>query len=178
MTTQRFFVNPDTGDKYPVSEATHNSNFQVYRSDVKKSIIGDPCKCLLARGLKKDDASIIYVFITSGNFAYVVYHPKGKDAYCIRFKISTQASRVRDAFDARKDLKTQTVKLTRPSLGRTLEHRAASNKRRRQEIKNGAPVKARGNQVRNSRIMKIGVAHRPKAHLVKNIVHIGGPLAA
>lgn len=180
MNKERFFTNPNNGKIYPIIEAISNTFFLVFRTDMRKAVIGDSCHCIIALGLKKMDRDIVDAFVTSGKFVYLCYEPRGVApyCYCVRYQTTAEAARVRDNFDQDKDMKTQRLYLRKPSPGRTLAGRAAANKRRRQEIKDGAPVKARGNQVRNSRLMRIGIAHRPKVHIVRNTVHIGEPQVA
>jgi hypothetical protein len=84
--------------------------------------------------------------------------------------IGASAARVRDAFETKKNLKSQVIMLRVPSPGSTLEHRRLYCARRRQEIKDGVgkPV-TKQTQPRKTLITRLGVDYRPRA-----IVRHGG----
>ena len=62
-----------------------------------------------------------------------------------------------------------------PTAGRTLEHRAKLDKVRRERIKAGTHTVKPHGKPKISRVMRIGVGHRPKAIIEKNIVRFREP---
>ena len=78
------------------------------------------------------------------------------------FTIYASSARIRDAFDVKRPVETQILKLSAPTPGRTLDARVKLGARRRAQVKAGAEVKRRGPQ-QGRRIMRLGTAHRPTA---------------
>jgi hypothetical protein len=172
MTTEpkRYYYTPD-GTKYPLYEAPYMYIITAYKSDCRKAIIADPQACLIALGAKRDP-SIISAHIGSGKDAYLIFRAtKLRPAHALHFTINARAARVRDYFDTHKRAETVTIKLSAPTAGRTLSHRAKLNKARHERIKNGThKVKPRGSN--QTRIIRLGVKHRPHATIEKNVVSI------
>src|SRR5262249_5899106 len=103
---------------------------------------------------------------------YVIFKANGAmPEHARHFTLPKLAAKVRDRFDTKGAPSTQVLVLRKPTPSRTLECRAEQNKRRRAEVKAGSPVTKRGTQNR-SRFVRLGVAHRPRARLVKNMVEI------
>jgi hypothetical protein len=157
---------------HPLVEAPFDTAFKVYKSDRKKAVIGDPGQCIEAVGLRRLP-NVAFAHIGSGGDAYVGFKdPDSHTGITVRhFLIPAAAAKVRDAFDVKNSPPTQVLMLKAPTNGKTLSHRSLSNKRRRDEVKGGAPVKARGPQ-KNKRITRLGVAHRPRAKIVKGEVSL------
>jgi hypothetical protein len=159
------------GTKYPLIEATIPFAFKVYRTDCKAAVIGDPLNCLIARGGRRHP-NVLALYIGTGKDAYVILSDgRGGAPVAVHYTLNAKASRVRDHFDTNKKIKTQVITLSVPTPGRTLEHRSALGKKRREEIKNGAEVKKRGHG-NTSRVQRLGVRHRPRAKLVNDIVRL------
>lgn len=170
-TEHRFYKTPD-GTKYPLYEAPYKYSITVYKSDRGKAQVGDPHACLIALGARRDKM-VQDVFIGSGKDAYLIFKGhRHQKAYALHFTIGAEAARVRDWFDAHKDAKTMTIELSVPSKGRTLEHRAKIKRDRREAIKNGAEVASRdcnsGKAAKVTRVMRLGVKHRPRALIEKD----------
>jgi hypothetical protein len=157
---------------HPMLEAEYDTAFKVFKSDRKKSVIGDPTACIEAQGLKRLP-NVAFAHIGSGGDAYVGFKdPESTTGVTVRhFVIPAQSKRVRDAFETKGSPPTQVLMLKAPSNGRTLSHRRTLSKKRRDEIKKGAPVKKRGSP-RSTRITRLGVAPRPKAKVVKGEVSL------
>lgn len=155
------------GINHPLVEAEIDTAFKVYKSDRRKSVIGDPTDCIEAQGLKRLP-NVQFAHIGSGGNAYVGYKDQhSPTGITVRhFLIPAQARKVRDAFDLKGAPGTQILILKAPTNGRTLTARRAANKRRREEVKKGAAVKKRGPQ-KNTRVARIGVAHRPRPTIVQ-----------
>jgi hypothetical protein len=156
----RFYTTP-AGEKYPLTEARYEMTFKAYRSDRRKAVAGDPGRCLLALGIRRDP-QVADVYIGSGKDAYVILketqeHP----AQAVHFTIRTPAKRIRDGWDKDKSAVTQLITLSRPAISQTVEAQRAYTRRRREEIKNGAPVKHRGPN-KGHRMTRLGVPHRPR----------------
>jgi hypothetical protein len=118
----------------------------------------------------RHDPNIYDMFIGSGKDAYVIF--RGRDGLvAVHYTINARAAKVRDDFDANKKLKTQWIKLSAPTAGRTLEHRSKLGKKRRAAVKAGAPIKHRTKPIR-SREQRIGVKQRPRAKIVKGVVSL------
>jgi hypothetical protein len=160
------------GINHPLVEAEYDTAFKVYKTDKRKSVIGDPSACIEAMGLKRLP-NVSFAHIGSGGDAYVGFKdPKSNTGTTVRhFLIPTASGKVRDSFDIKDAPPTQVLMLKAPTNGRTLSHRAMLGKRRREEIKNGAETKKRGSQ-KNKRIHRLGVAPRPRAKIVKGEVSI------
>jgi hypothetical protein len=167
---KRYYKTPD-GQRYQLFEAPYSYTITVYKTDCRKSIIGDPTQCLIATGAMRDKA-VLAAYIGSGKDAYVIFkETKLRKAHALHFTINAKAGRVRDYFDTHKGVTTQQVVLSAPTAGRTLSHRSALGKKRREEIKAGAEVKHRGKQTQ-TRVMRIGQKHRPRADLDGDTVTI------
>jgi len=161
--------------EYPLYEALYAYSITVYKSDCRKAVIGDPTQCLIALGAKRDP-QIQDAFIGSGKDAYVIFKKKGnKPAHALHFTIAAQAAKVRDYFDTNKGATTQIIKLNAPTAGRTLAHRSKLNKARAARIKDGTHVPKRREGTKQTRIIRLGVAHRPSASIKRNgDVTLGG----
>jgi len=165
---KRIYTAPD-GKQYPLYEAPYAMPVTVFKSDRKKAQIGDPQNCLIALGLRRQKG-VEAAWVGCGQDAYVCFGAtKLRAAYALHFTVGAQSSRVRDFFDTHKDVETQTLQLDPPSPGRTLAARSKANKRRREEVKNGATVTKR-EVPRVTRMVRLGVARRPKATIKKNQV--------
>jgi hypothetical protein len=157
------------GKAYPLYEAPYKYDITVYKTDCPKASIGDPEHCLIARGALRDKA-LEAAYIGAGKDAYLCFKAtKLRKAYALHFTINAEAGRIRDFFDTHKGVATRTVTLSPPTAGRTLDYRSKLNKKRRAEIKAGAPVNKRG-KPNTTRIMRIGVKLRPRAQIVNNVV--------
>lgn len=162
-----------SGEKYPLGEAMYPMDFTIYRSDQRKAIIGSSDECILARGIKRNP-DVLEVYIGSSGHAYVVFKGKrGIPAHAVHFKIRTVAARIRDAFDRDKAVKTHRLTLHAPTPGQTLEGLAKTNRDWRQQVKNGTRIPKKQETQRTTRITRLGVAHRPKAKIVKRNVSVG-----
>jgi hypothetical protein len=171
MKHQRRFYTTPQGDKYPLYEAPYDTAFHVYKSDKRRAIIGDPHSCLLALGIRRDPR-VLDAYIGSGRDAYVVF-AKGqgkKGPFALHFTVNAEAARMRDLFDTKHAPTSQIILLSAPTQGRTLAARSRMNKRRREEIKNGATVQLR--TVHSPRITRLGVPNRPRATITKNTVTV------
>jgi hypothetical protein len=169
----------DAGDgkKYPLFEAPYNYPVTVYKSDCKKAVIGDPQQCLIALGACRDKL-IESAFIGSGKDAYIIFKKTPlREAYALHFTINAQAARVRDYFDSQKAGTSQIITLSAITPGRTLAHRSILNKKRAAEIKAGAEKKKRGKPA-VTRVMRLGLHHRPRAKIEKNIISVPPHAAA
>lgn len=168
MSQQRYYIAGD-GTKYPLREAEFPFSFKVYRSDCRTAVIGDPFNCLIAKGGRRHK-NVIALYIGSGKDAYVIMHDlRSGVLVAVHYTINARAAKVRDDFDSDKKLATQVITLSVPSNGRTLEHRRMLDKKRREAIKNGAPVTKRETQS-ITRVKRIGVKHRPHAAIKNNVV--------
>lgn len=169
MTKKARFYTAKNGTKYPLFEADHDQYFTVYKTDKKTAEIGDPHECIEAKGLQRM-TGVIEAYVGSGKDAIVVYAGRRKP-YALHYVILAKAAKVRDTFDTKGAPATQTLKLSVPTAGRTYAARSILNKRRRSEIKsgNGAPVKP-VNKPRENRVARLGLPHRPRAHITKQNV--------
>jgi hypothetical protein len=158
------------GTTVPLFEADYDTAFKVFKSDRKKSVIADPLNCIEAKGLCRLP-NVIEAYIGSGKDAYVVYKstPSREFPHAVHFTIPASSAKVRDAFETKRDLKSQTLMLKVPSKGRTLKHRRTLNKARHAAIKNGAPIKKRSKAARQ-RVHRLGVDHRPRAMVKAGVV--------
>jgi hypothetical protein len=154
------YTAPD-GEKYPLKEAKYDMSFNVYKSDKRKAVPGDPHSCLVALGILRHP-DVLDVHIGSGGDAYVVFkEDEDEPAHAVHFKARAEARRIRDAFDVRGASKTMQITLHKPAKSWRLDHRDKSNKRRQAEIKAGSPIKRRGSPTK-SRVVRLGVPHRPR----------------
>jgi|GEM_PF-6478032 len=174
---KRFFVKPD-GSKVSLFEAPYKYGVRVYKSDCKKAAIGNPEQCLIALGAKRDK-NVEAAFIGSGKDAYLVFRgkpnapsPQMRVAHALHFTIRAMAARVRDFFDTHRGAVTLDIELSAPTPGRTLAHRAKLNKARMERIKAGTHEVKKRDKAAATRIMRLGVPHRPKAAIEKNVVSI------
>ena len=168
MTTKEQHSRPKNGRTYkmadgtdvPLFEAPTDFDIQCYRTDRRKAVMGDPLRCIIAMGgLRHPQVREMYV--GSGKDAYVVIEQHNGRLIAFHYVISASARHVLDAFDNNAGVKSQRVTLRAPTSGLTLAHRRVSNKRRRQEVANGAVVKPRPR--RKARITRIEIKHRPRA---------------
>jgi len=161
------YTNPNTGIAYPLFEAVYDYNVEVYASDLKKAVTGDPYKCVIALGLMRDK-HVLEACIGSGKDGYVIFKADGMHPvdYAMHFTLPANTRRTLDEFDKNKKAKTTIIKLRAPTPGRTLAARSVLGKKRRAAIKAGAPVKKRAN-VNRPRITRLGVPHRPTP-IIKN----------
>lgn len=168
---RRFYVTPE-GIRYPLVEAPYDYVIPVYKKDCKKAIIADPHGCLIALGAQRDPL-VLGAYIGSGKDAYIVFREtEQRHAHAMHFTISASAARVRDYFDTHKGEVKTTVKLSAPTSGRTLSHRSKLNKARYKRIKAGEHVVKRRGKPNRTRIVRLGVKHRPHAVIEKNEVTI------
>lgn len=159
--TERTYTDAKTGQTWPLKEADTDYSFRVYRTHRRKAVIGDPTSCLIALGLQRDP-DVAAAYIGSGKDAIVVFKGKGRrPATALHYVILAGAAKVRDSFDQKGAPTSQWLTLSAPTAGRTLDARAALDRRRRAQIKAGAPVKHRATP-NKPRITRLGVAHRPK----------------
>lgn len=166
---KRTYKAPDTGKEYPLYEAPYRYGITCYRVDLPKAMKGSSDKCIIALGGLHDPA-VEAVYIGAGKDAYVCFKETSlRPAYALHFTLNTEAQKVRDYFDVHQDFDTKTITLSPPTAGRTLAHRDKLNKRRHEEIKNGAEVKRRDTP-RRDRMARIGVPYRPRAIITKNNV--------
>jgi hypothetical protein len=161
-----------TGDgiHYPLVEADQDFPITIFKSDCRKAKIGNPEQCLIALGARRNKY-VIGAWIGSGKDAYVAFRGiRSKPAHVRHFTINAKAARIRDYFDTHKGVTSQIITLSAVTDGRTLAHRSKLNAARLKRIKAGQhTVKPRKN-VAKTRIMRLGVAHRPKATIANNVV--------
>ena len=166
---RRFYITPE-GARYPLYEAPYDYVIPVYKKDRKKAIVADPYGCLIAIGARRDPL-ILGAYIGSGKDAYIIFREtKMRKAHALHFTINSAAARVRDYFDTHKGEVKTTVKLSAPTAGRTLEHRSKLDKRRATRIKAGEHTVKRRGKPNKTRIVRLGVKHRPHAVIEKNEV--------
>src|SRR5215475_12823759 len=121
MTTKSRMYRTADGTLYPLTEAEYDMAFTVYKSDKRKSVIGDPLQCIEARGIKRDP-NVLEAYVGSGKDAYVVFKARGRlGAGARHFTIPAKSAKVRDAFETKGSPKTQVLWLRAPSAGRTLD---------------------------------------------------------
>lgn len=161
------------GSRVPLFEAEYDMSFTIYKSDKRKSTIGDPLNCIEAKGICRLP-NVIEAYIGAGALAVLVF---GKTAsrpfkHAVHFVIPAKARKVVDAFDTRGAPKTQELKLKVPSKGRTLAYQRRIQRDRHAAIRNGAPVKKRS-KPNVTRMQRLGVKHRPRAKIVKDTVSLG-----
>ena len=169
--TRRFYVTPE-GDKYPLVEAPYDYHIPVFKKDCKKAVIADPYSCLIAMGARRDPL-VLGAYIGSGKDAYVIFREtKQRRAYALHFTISAEAARVRDYFDTHKGEVRTMVKLSAPTAGRTLAHRSKLNKERARRIKAGEHTPKKRGKPNVTRIVRLGVKHRPRASIERNEVTV------
>ena len=155
------YTDANTGVVYPMFEAVYDYNVEVYKSDSKKAVPGDPHKCVIAMALMRDK-HVIDACIGSGKDGYVIFKADGMHPvdYAMHFTLPANTRRTLDEFDVSKKAKTTIIKLRAPTPGRTHAARAKLNKNRRIAVKAGAAVKKRANAKR-PRITRLGVPNRP-----------------
>lgn len=160
------------GTKVPLFEADHGMSFKVRRADRRGAVTGDPTNCVEARALCRMRGAL-EAYIGSGKDAYVVFKGTGTRPFnhALHFVILAKAARTRDAFDTNKKLKEVNLELAAPTGKRTLKHRRMLDRERAKAIKAGAPVKKRGT-IRQERITRLGVPHRPRAKIVDGVVSL------
>jgi hypothetical protein len=158
------------GTRVPLFEAEYDTAFKIFKSDRRKAKVGDPKACIEALGICRKP-NVLEAHIGSGKDAYVVYSktPGRSFKHAVHHTMPAQSGRVRDQFEVKGSPKTQTLFLKAPSSGRTLAHRKTLDKKRRAEVKAGAPVKKRG-KPNKTRIHRLGVAHRPRAKIKAGVV--------
>lgn len=168
---KRVYIAGD-GTEYPLEEAETALPIKVYKTDCKRSVVGDPTQCLIALGAKRD-RSIEAAYIGSGKDAYVCFKARaGKPAHAKHYTITAKAGRIRDYFDAHKDATHDYITLSAPTAGRTLSHRSKLNKNRNARIKAGEHEPKRRNTPKQTRIMRLGLKHRPRARIKNGEVSI------
>jgi hypothetical protein len=166
------------GTKYPLYEATHSYAITVYKSDCRRAEVGDPGQCLIALGAKRD-RHVEAAYIGSGRDAYIIFKgTKLRAAHAMHFTINAQAARVRDYFETHKGATTQMIELSAVTNGRTLSARSKLNKARTARIKAGKHVPKKREKPQVTRIMRLGVKHRPKAVVKQGIVSLVEQTAA
>jgi hypothetical protein len=162
----RFYTAPD-GTRYPLKEARYNIMFTIYRSDRSKAVQGDPERCIEALGIKHDK-DVLHAFVGAGRDAYVVFKATDDEpATAFHFVIKSQARGVLDNFDKERSVKTQDLRLHRPTKGRTLEARAKMDGDRAKRIKAGEHVPKKTFKPRKRRVDRLGVPNRPRARISK-----------
>jgi hypothetical protein len=150
------------GTNYPLKEAQYAMLFKAYRSDFRKSVIGDPWECVESKGIKHH-RGVLEVYIGSGRNAYVVFkETEDTPATAYHFMISVKAGKIRDNFDQDKKLQTQELRLLPPSKTQTLNARSVMNKKRYAAIKNGTHVPGKRGKPNTTRMARIGAPHRPR----------------
>jgi len=156
------------GTEYPLTEARYDVAFKVYRSDRSKAISGDPYRCLLALGIKRN-RNVKEAYIGSGKDAYVVFGDDDGDDEAVHFLIGTTVRKVLDSFDTDKKAATMQIMLTRPSKSMKIATRRADGKKHRDKAK--AAKKANGGnpppkkRALTTRPMRLGLAHRPRPNI-------------
>jgi hypothetical protein len=174
MTKQRTYT-AGNGKVYPLREAEHNYPIECYKKDCPKAVVSDPEQCLIALGALRDK-TVEAVYIGTGKDAYICFRAtRSRPAHALHFTLNAKAGRVRDFFDAHKGTLTKQVVLSAPTEGRTHNHRAVLNKRRRAAIKAGAPVKKR-TKPQVTREDRTGIKYRRKAKVGKggNVIAFPG----
>lgn len=161
------------GTRVPLFEAEYDTAFKVLKSDRRNAIIGDPLHCIEAIALCRMP-NVLEAYIGAGKDAYVIYKNTAsrKFPHAVHFSIPASSRKVRDAFDTKRGLASQTLLLRVPSTGRTLKHRRTLSKARAAAVKQGASVKKRGKQPR-TRMARIGVDLRPRAKVKSGVVSVG-----
>lgn len=151
-----------------MSNAPRNLKFEVFKTDAKKAEIGNPWGCIIALGIMRED-DVVEAWVGSGKMAVVVYQDDGGKPYAHYYTLNAHAAEVRDTFEQNLKVDSKILSLRRPTVGRTLEHLAKLNKDRARRIKAGAPVKHR-DKANVTRMMRIGVPHRPRAVIEKGVM--------
>jgi hypothetical protein len=157
------------GDQFPLKEALTPFSILLYRKDRRMAIIGDPEHCLVALGACRH-RNVYKAFIGSGRDAYIVMRTaEGHVAF--HYVIPAAAARARDEFETNRKMVKREITLEPPTAKRTIAARRRLDKRRRAEIAAGSPVKKRGTP-KKTRIMRLGVPHRPAAQIKQNVVTV------
>ncbi|MES2694173.1 MAG: hypothetical protein V4773_11925 [Verrucomicrobiota bacterium] len=160
------------GTSYPLEEAQHDYPVMCFKSDCRKAVVSDPEQCLIAKGAARDKA-VLGAYIGSGKDAYIIFRGKrGKPAHAVHFTINAKASRIRDQFDKSKAGSTATIILKAPTDGRTLAHRRKLNKDRAERIAAGDHTPRSTGKKYVTRVMKLGLPHRPRAKIKDNVVSL------
>jgi hypothetical protein len=171
MATRLFYTAKD-GTKYPLREAAHDMAFRLFKNLRTKSIMGDPEECWLSKSLCKN-SGVKGSHIGSGGDAYVIFKETEDDpVHAKHFKVRPPTLRKIDGFDKNRGRgmkTTETIILHKPPPSWKIAARQEMNARRRAEIAAGAPVRHRG-RPRRTRVMRMGSAPRPRAHISR----IGG----
>ena len=163
MKTRREWIAP-SGNQYPLIEADHDYDVTCYRSDKRKAIPHDGEHCVVALGVKRNKR-VLECWIGSGLDAYVAF--SGRKPYAKHFTVGTSARRVIDKFDTDQGAATIRVTLKAPAPSHKLSSRRVSNKKRREEVANGAQVKHRDTPKRKVRVQRYDVGHRDHATIVR-----------
>jgi hypothetical protein len=161
------------GKRYPLHEATYDFPITVYKSDCRKAEIGNPEQCLIALGARRNKR-VEGAWIGSGKDAYVAFKAvRGRAAHVLHFTLNAKAARIRDFFETKKGATTQQIILSAVTAGRTRLHRAKLGKLRAKKIKAGKHVVKPRGKINATRIMRLGVAHRPTPNIENNVVSVG-----
>jgi hypothetical protein len=172
MARKKMYYVTGEGKRYPLHEATYDFPITIYKSDCRKAEIGNPEQCLIALGARRNK-TVEGAWIGSGKDAYVAFKPvRNKAAHVLHFTINAKAARIRDFFETHKGVTTQQITLSAVTAGRTRAHRAKLNALRAKNIKNGKHIVKPRTKPSTTRIMRLGVAHRPRATIENNVVAI------
>lgn len=152
---------------YPVKEAQYDMPIKIYKSDKRRAVVGSPEECLLALGAVRNNAVLEAAIGHGGDAFMLMKDDNGNPSHWLHFKIKAEAQRIRDAFDRDRSARTATIILSKPPKSWTLAHRQASNKRRREEIAAGSPVRRLVNP-RRTRVQRLGVRVRPTTRIKIN----------
>lgn len=167
--TKKLEYQLEDGTTVPLFEGEYDMAFKVYKSHRKTAVIGHPLHCIEAKGLCKLK-NVREAYIGSGKDAYVVFEqtPRRDYLHAVHFIIPVPSAKVRDSFEVRGAPATQTLLLRAPSNGQTLKYKRETNKKWREAVKNGKHVEQRG-KINQTRISRIGVAHRPRAKVSRGV---------
>src|SRR5215475_10578309 len=117
--SKRFYKHE--GVNHPMLEAETDALFEVFKSDRRKAVIGDPLECIEALGLRRLNG-VVFAYVGSTKDAYLgIEDPLSPTKFRLRhYPSPAKAAKVRDTFDQKGAAKTQVLKLKRPTKGRTL----------------------------------------------------------
>jgi len=160
------------GTHYPLYEADQDFPVEIYKTDCRKAQTAHPEQCLIALGAKRN-RKVEGAWIGSGKDAYVAFKKlRNKPAHVKHFTINAKAAKIRDYFDTHKGVTSQVIILSAVTAGRTRAARAKLNAARAAHIKAGTHVVKPRGKATKTRIMRLGVAHRPRATIRNNVVEL------
>jgi hypothetical protein len=150
------------GNFYRVVQAKHDYAVRCYRTDRSRAIQGDPRKCLLALGAKRNRL-VIDCLIGTGRDMYILFEAtEESDREWLHFIASTSSRGVADGFDKDRKASTIIVMLRRPtkSTAKKSASKRHANQYQKRKATGKQPDKTIGAK-RITRVKRLGVPHRP-----------------